>query len=97
MDPVADKVFIGSIATGLCYKGLIPSELLAIILGRDGLLIIGGLSIRAIEKEKNSDFFDTTSRSATFEIIPTNLSKVFYFIILQYAIALSPLNILKQI
>jgi phosphatidylglycerophosphate synthase len=73
---VADKVFIGCIAVGLCHKGLLPVELLSLIVGRDMMLIAGGLAIRAYEKEPDVDFFDSTSQSATFEIVPTTLSKV---------------------
>lgn len=76
LDPVADKVFIGCIAAGLCHKGLLPTELLSLILGRDAMLIMGGLAIRAFEKDPDVDFFDSTSESATFEIVPTMLSKV---------------------
>lgn len=74
LDPLADKIFVGSIATGLTLKGLFPYELLLITISRDIILIGSGLIIRGIEKDKDSPFFD--AKSATFEIVPTNLSKV---------------------
>lgn len=77
LDPVADKVFVGSIAAGLTLKGLFPMELFMITIGRDVILIGSGLIIRAIEKDKDSPFFD--AQSATFEIVPTNLSKVILY------------------
>jgi cardiolipin synthase len=76
LDPVADKVFVASIAIGLTMKELFPYELLGITIGRDVVLIGAGLIIRGIEKDKDKPFFD--AQSATFEIVPTNLSKVFY-------------------
>jgi cardiolipin synthase (CMP-forming) len=74
LDPIGDKIFVGSIAAGLMMKGLFPSELFALTIGRDLILIGSGLIIRGLEKEKNSAFFDASS--ATFEIVPTQLSKV---------------------
>jgi hypothetical protein len=55
-------------------KGLFPWELFAVTIGRDVMLIGSGLIIRGLEKEKESAFFDASS--ATFEIVPTQLSKV---------------------
>lgn len=55
-------------------KGLFPFELFALTIGRDVILIGSGLIIRSLEKDSNSSFFDASS--ATFEIIPTQLSKV---------------------
>jgi cardiolipin synthase (CMP-forming) len=55
-------------------KGLFPIELFALTIGRDVVLIGSGLIIRGLEKEKNSAFFDAST--ATFEIVPTQLSKV---------------------
>ena len=55
-------------------KGLFPLELFALTIGRDVILIGSGLIIRSLEKDSNSSFFDASS--ATFEIIPTQLSKV---------------------
>ena len=74
LDPIADKVFIGCIAGGLTLQGLFPTTLLCIFLGRDIFLITLGALFRAIERPSGAPFFD--SDTATFEIIPTKLSKV---------------------
>lgn len=55
-------------------KGLFPWELFAITIGRDVILISSGLIIRGLEKDPDKPFFDASS--ATFEIVPTQLSKV---------------------
>lgn len=75
LDPVADKVFVGALSIGLCYKGLIPLGLASIIIGRDVILIIGSFILRIRERPAGSPFFDTTY-SATFEIAPSTLSKI---------------------
>jgi phosphatidylglycerophosphate synthase len=74
LDPIADKIFVGSIAAGLMCQGLFPWELFVLTIGRDLVLIGSGLIIRGLEKERDSAFFDASS--ATFEIVPTQLSKV---------------------
>jgi cardiolipin synthase len=75
IDPVADKIVIGALAAGLSMKGLIPMELVSLIIGRDLFLVSAGLIIRVREKPAGTPFFDTTY-SATFEIVPSTLSKV---------------------
>ena len=75
IDPVADKLVIGSLTAGLTMKGLIPTELATLIIGRDVLLFGGSMALRAIERPPNAPFFDT-SYSATFEIVPSTLSKI---------------------
>jgi len=75
IDPVADKVMIAALAAGLAAKGLIPVPLFALIVGRDVILIGASFYIRAKERPLNSPFFDTTY-SATFQIIPSDLSKL---------------------
>jgi hypothetical protein len=55
-------------------QGLFPWELFVLTIGRDLVLIGSGLIIRGLEKERDSAFFDASS--ATFEIVPTQLSKV---------------------
>jgi len=75
LDPIADKVMIGSLTCGLAWKGLMPVELASVIIGRDVVLIIASFAIRGYEKPDGAPFFDTTY-SATFEIIPSALSKV---------------------
>jgi cardiolipin synthase len=75
IDPVADKLVIGSLTAGLAMKGLMPAELAILIIGRDVALFGGSMALRAMEKPTDSPFFDTTY-SATFEIIPSTLSKI---------------------
>lgn len=75
IDPVADKVVLGALAAGLAAKGLIPLELASLIIGRDVLLFGASMILRAIERPPDAPFFDTTY-SATFEIIPSTLSKI---------------------
>ena len=75
IDPAADKIMIGCLTAGIAWKGLLPVELCALILGRDVLLLGGSFILRGMERPKGTPFFDTTY-SATFEIIPSNLSKL---------------------
>ena len=74
LDPLADKVFIGSITVGLTIQGLIPIPLASLIIGRDLSLMMGAIYMRLKEKDSTAPFFDT-SATATFEISPTRLSK----------------------
>ena len=74
LDPLADKIFIGSVALGLTWTGLLPGAVTFVIIGRDILLIMGSFILRAREKTASSAFFDI--RTSTFQIIPSDLSKV---------------------
>eukprot|EP00607_Mallomonas_marina_P008001 CAMPEP_0182417286 /NCGR_PEP_ID=MMETSP1167-20130531/1718_1 /TAXON_ID=2988 /ORGANISM="Mallomonas Sp, Strain CCMP3275" /LENGTH=215 /DNA_ID=CAMNT_0024590715 /DNA_START=372 /DNA_END=1019 /DNA_ORIENTATION=+ len=75
LDPLADKIVIGSLTIGLCAKELIPFPLAAIIIGRDLALIAGSFVMRYLEIPKGAPFFDTTY-SATFHITPNPLGKL---------------------
>ena len=75
IDPIADKLVIGSLTAGLAMKGLLPTELASLIIGRDVFLFAASLIMRAKERPPGTPFFDTTY-SATFEIIPSTLSKI---------------------
>lgn len=75
LDPLADKFMIGSVTIGLTLNGLIPLPLMAVIVGRDLVLLMASFGMRAMEKSPESAFFDTTN-SATFVIAPSILSKV---------------------
>jgi cardiolipin synthase len=75
IDPLADKIVIGSLCCGLALKGLLPIPLAAVVVGRDVLILAAGLVVRAREMPPGSFFFDTTS-TATFEATPSTLSKV---------------------
>jgi hypothetical protein len=56
-------------------SGHLPPELLFVWVGRDALLIAGSFIKRVMERPKGSAFFDTTG-TATFQIMPNQLSKV---------------------
>mmetsp|Transcript_17117 Transcript_17117/g.38672 ORF Transcript_17117/g.38672 Transcript_17117/m.38672 type:complete len:264 (+) Transcript_17117:66-857(+) len=75
LDPMADKVMIGAIAAGLVAKGLMPLQLAAVIISRDMLLVGCVFAMRAKDRPAGAPFFDTTS-SATFDIVPSDLSKI---------------------
>lgn len=74
LDPVADKIIIGCIATGLTLKGLIPLQLACLIIARDVGILGTGLYLRYVEKTEDENFFDTSLIS--FNIEPSLLSKV---------------------
>ncbi len=74
LDPIADKFLIGSLTAGMALKGLLPMELAYTILGRDLVLLAATFGFRLLEQPEGTPFFDTTY-SATFEIIPSELSK----------------------
>ncbi len=42
VDPLADKIFIGSVVIAMAVYGLIPLWFIAIILGRDIIILLGG-------------------------------------------------------
>ena len=46
IDPLADKVFVGTMVVVLLSLGMIPLWLVAIVLGRDLLILVGGLVIK---------------------------------------------------
>jgi hypothetical protein len=45
------------------------------MVGRDVVLVAASFAMRALERPAGSHFFDTTD-SATFNIVPSDLSKV---------------------
>ena len=75
LDPLADKIFIGALVAGLSAKGLFPLPLAGLILGRDTLLVAASFIMRAREMPAGAPFFDTKA-TATFEIVPSELSKI---------------------
>lgn len=89
LDPIADKIFIGSIALGLTVKGLIPVELTSLIVFRDISILSGALYLRSKEKLAEEKFFDLASTS-TFVIAPTAVSKANTFI--QFSLLISTLS-----
>lgn len=74
LDPLADKVMIGSLTIGLLWKGLLPLELGTLIISRDVFLALCSIILRYIDKPSESGFWDVSS--ATFSVVPTLLSKV---------------------
>jgi cardiolipin synthase len=75
LDPLADKVMIGSLSLGLMYQGLLPTQLVGLIVGRDIFLLTMSFIIRGIDKPPDAPFFETT-KSSTFEVVPSDISKV---------------------
>lgn len=75
LDPFADKVLVGSLSLSMVWTGLLPWQLVALILGRDLMLVGGTFYHRLTTKDATSGFFDT-SDSGAFEVKPTLLSKV---------------------
>ncbi|KAL2642146.1 hypothetical protein R1flu_009733 [Riccia fluitans] len=47
LDPVADKVLVGSVALSMAYAGLLHSALVALVIARDGVLVGGAFVYRA--------------------------------------------------
>jgi cardiolipin synthase len=75
LDPMADKVMIGALSAGLLHQGLLPWQLVLLIIGRDVALVVGSFALRSLERPQDADFFDTTD-SATFTMNPSDISKV---------------------
>ncbi len=48
LDPLADKIGVAAIALVLFLRGLVPVWFLAALLGRDLLILIGGLYVRSV-------------------------------------------------
>ena len=46
LDPVADKLMLSSVAVVLAVRGLLPDSLVAVLVGRDVLALLGGLVFR---------------------------------------------------
>jgi cardiolipin synthase len=74
LDPLGDKVVIGSLAAGLTLKGLLPVPLMCVIVGRDVFLVACSFVIRYMEKPPDVAFFDI--KTATFKVTPSTFSKV---------------------
>ncbi|XP_050071009.1 probable cardiolipin synthase (CMP-forming) [Anopheles maculipalpis] len=77
LDPMADKVLVGSLVVAMCYIDLLPLWLTAMILFRDVFLIGAGFVIRYIslpQPRTLSRYFDVTH--ATAQLAPTFVSKL---------------------
>jgi len=75
LDPLADKVFVGTLLVTLTYKGLFPVELAALIVGRDVVLLGGSFAYRFWTKPKDAAFF-ATSGDDVLNVTPSQLSRV---------------------
>ena len=47
LDPLADRLMISGVAVVLAAKGLLPALLVALLVGRDALALVGGILLRA--------------------------------------------------
>lgn len=77
LDPMADKLLVGSLVISLSYCGLLPLWLTLMVLFRDIFLISAGFVIRYISlppPKTFSRYFDVTH--ATAQLAPTFISKV---------------------
>nr|CAH0103086.1 unnamed protein product [Daphnia galeata] len=76
LDPLADKLLLGTLFISLTYSGLIPMPLTGLIVARDSLLVASGFYIRYISLEPPRTlgrYFDPSL--ATAQLAPTNISK----------------------
>ena len=74
LDPAADKFMIASIVGTMAMKGMISTWLVALVIGRDALLLSGGFIYRWWTKPAGVPFFNTTY-GASYSVKPTTLSK----------------------
>jgi len=77
LDPMADKLLVGSLVISLTYTSLFPVWLCGMVLFRDVFLIAAGFVIRYISlppPKTFSRYFDVTHATAQLE--PTLISKV---------------------
>ena len=56
LDPLADKIMIGTLTGSLMYNGMLPMEIGGIILARDAFLLTASIIIRYREKPKGVIF-----------------------------------------
>ncbi|KAI9563199.1 hypothetical protein GHT06_010657 [Daphnia sinensis] len=76
LDPLADKLLLGTLFVSLTYSGLIPLPLTILIVARDSLLVASGFYVRYISLEPPRTvgrYFDPSL--ATAQLAPTNISK----------------------
>ncbi|ODN02334.1 Cardiolipin synthase (CMP-forming) [Orchesella cincta] len=77
LDPMADKILVGTLFLSLTYMDLIPVPLTVLIVGRDAILIAAGFYIRyqSLDPPKTlSRYFNVTLPTA--QLAPTFISKV---------------------
>jgi len=78
LDPLADKLLIGSLTVTLTLKEMLPIELAAIILLRDISLILFSLYVRytILEKPVTLNKFLNVKRHSTVQVKPDQISKI---------------------
>ncbi|CAB1114340.1 unnamed protein product [Ectocarpus sp. CCAP 1310/34] len=74
LDPLADKVMVTTVALALGQQGIVPAALVALMVGRDALLITGSIAYRFKTRREGDDFFDLDSLD--YKVTPSTLSKV---------------------
>lgn len=77
LDPMADKLLMGSVVISLTYVELMPLWLTTVILGRDVFLVAAGFVIRYMSlppPKTLTRYFDASH--ATAQLAPTFISKV---------------------
>ncbi|CAL8111634.1 unnamed protein product [Orchesella dallaii] len=77
LDPLADKILVGTLFLSLTYMDLIPVPLTVLIVGRDAILIAAGFYIRyqSLDPPKTlSRYFNVTLPTA--QLAPSFISKV---------------------
>jgi len=74
LDPLADKLFLGTLGGSMAWNGLLPWQLVALMMGRDCALVAGVLIQRSQTRKEGEPFFNL--QSINFEVNPSLLSKV---------------------
>jgi len=77
LDPLSDKILVGTVFLSLTYANMIPASLTGLIVSRDLFLVYAGFYIRymsVIPPFSIKKYFDPTLPTATIQ--PTTISKV---------------------
>jgi len=77
LDPLADKILVGTLFLSLTYNSLIPVPLTALIVGRDAILIASGFFIRyqSLDPPRTLGRYFNVSLP-TAQLAPTFISKI---------------------
>mmetsp|Transcript_11739 Transcript_11739/g.14251 ORF Transcript_11739/g.14251 Transcript_11739/m.14251 type:complete len:281 (-) Transcript_11739:1273-2115(-) len=75
LDPLADKVFVGTTLLALCVKGLVPWQLGLLIIGRDVVLVGGSFYVRHKTKPLGASFFATSKEAGITAVEASTISK----------------------